>query len=193
MAAAVVIGSLNILSHCEKTRLDLISTLLRSYLSARNVKRTSFSSVDGKVTSFQDIPQSLLFAEVRTDEAAGCGSLRYNYNTTVNGVEKTYAWVSFSWDRERLKAEFLAEIDETEITAEFNMPVECRLETVEGAINGVTGCYLAFGDKRFFAPAGMDYQGSATISRDEANKQVYRVNLKNEAGFIVKKISLPEL
>ncbi len=132
-------------------------------------------------------------AEVRTDEAAGCGSLRYNYNTTINGLEKTYAWVSFSWDRERLKAEFLAEIDETGITPEFNMPVECRLETVEGAINGVAGCYLAFGDKHFHAPAGMDYQGSATISRDEANKQVYRVNLKNEAGFIVKKIYLPEL
>ena len=58
--------------------------------------------------------------------------MRYNYNATVDGAEKTYAWVSFSWDKERLKAEFQAEIDETRITPDLNMPVECHLERTEG-------------------------------------------------------------
>lgn len=44
IAAAVVIGSLKMRSHSLKTRLLVITTLLRSYLWARNVKRTSISS-----------------------------------------------------------------------------------------------------------------------------------------------------
>ena len=44
MAAAVVIGSLKILSHSLKTRLLVIITLRRSYLSARKVNSTSISS-----------------------------------------------------------------------------------------------------------------------------------------------------
>ena len=132
-------------------------------------------------------------AEVKTDVSTGCGSLRYNYNATVNGIEKTYAWISFSWDKERLKAEFQAEIDETEITPALNMPIECRLGRTEGTINGVTGCYLAFGEQRFYAPVGLAYRGTATRSKDQSNKEVYQVNLKDENGFIVRKLYLPEL
>lgn len=132
-------------------------------------------------------------AEVKTDTSAGSGSLRYNYNASVGGLEKTYAWVSFSWDKERLKAEFQAEVDETQVTPDLNMPVECHLERCEGTIDGVTGCYLAFGDKRFHAPAGMAYRGTASMSKDESNREVYQVSLKDENGFIVKKMYLPEL
>lgn len=132
-------------------------------------------------------------AEVKTDAAAGSGSLRYNYKASVDGVERTYARVSFSWDRERLKAEFQAEIDETRITPDLNMPVECRLERTEGTVNGVTGCYLAFGEQRFYAPAGLTYRGTATRSRDESNKDVYQVTLKDEGGYLIRKLYLPEL
>lgn len=132
-------------------------------------------------------------AAVEAQPAAGSGSLRYNYNAQVDGVEKTYARVSFSWDKERLKAEFQAEIDETLITPDLDMPVECHLERTEGTINGVTGCYLAFGDQRFHAPVGLAYRGTATTSKDASNKEVYEVSLKDENGFLVKKRYLPEL
>jgi len=119
--------------------------------------------------------------------------LRYNYTAQVDGVEKTYAWVSFSWNKKRLKAEFHAEIDETKITPDLNMPVECHLGRTDGAINGVTGCYLAFGEQRFHAPAALAYRGTATMSKDECNKEVYQVSLKDETGFLVRKLYLPEL
>jgi len=132
-------------------------------------------------------------AEVETDVLKGSGSLRYSFKALVDGAEKTYAWVSFSWDKARLKAEFQAEVDETKITTDLNMPVECRLERTEGAVNGVAGCYLAFGEQRFWAPAGLDYRGTATRSKDGSGKEAYQVSLKDENGFIVRKLYLPEL
>jgi len=132
-------------------------------------------------------------AEVKTDAGSGSGWLRYNYNATVDGLEKTYAWVSFSWDKERLKAEFQAEIDETSIVPDLNMPVECHLKRTEGMIDGVVGCYLAFEKQRFYAPTGLPYLGTATSSRGESNREVYEVSLRNDAGFLVKKLYLPEL
>jgi len=132
-------------------------------------------------------------AEVKTDARAGSGSLRYNYNALVNGLQQTYAWLSFSWDKECLKAEFQAEIDETRITPDLDMPVECHLERTDGTIHGVTGCYLAFGEQRFHAPAGLAYRGTATRSKDESSKEIYEVCVKDQAGFLVKKLYLPEL
>lgn len=132
-------------------------------------------------------------AKVKIDAATGSGSLRYDYKSTVDGIERTYAWVSFSWNKERLKAEFQAEVDEAKITPNLNMPVECHLGRSEGTINGVTSCYLAFGDKRFHAPAGLAYRGTATKSTDESNKEVYQVTVKEENGFIMRKLYLPEL
>jgi len=41
-------------------------------------------------------------AVIKTDARRGSGSLRYNYNASVDGVQETYAWVSFFWDKERL-------------------------------------------------------------------------------------------
>jgi len=132
-------------------------------------------------------------AEVKTEASGGSGSLRYNYNALVDGIEKTYAWVAFSWDKETLKAEFQAEIDETVITPDLNMPIECHLERTEGSIHGVAGCYLAFGNQRFHAPVGLAYSGTATMSKDESNKEVYQVSLKKENGFLFRKPYLPEL
>ncbi len=132
-------------------------------------------------------------AKVEIDASGKTGSLRYNYHTSVNGSETTYAWVSFYWDQERLRAEFQAEVDETKIIPDLNMPVECHLERAAGTIHGVAGCYLAFGEQRFYAPAGLAYSGTATTSKDESNKETYQVNLEDENGFIVKKLYLPEL
>ncbi len=132
-------------------------------------------------------------AKVEIDASGKSGSLRYNYNASVSGSETTYAWVSFSWDQERLRAEFQAEVDETRITPVLDMPVECHLEKTEGTIHGVTGCYLAFGEQRFYAPAGLAYRGTATTSKGEFHKENYQVSLQDENGFIVKKLYLPEL
>lgn len=132
-------------------------------------------------------------AEVRTDAAAGSGSMLYNYKTTVDGVEKTYASVRFAWGKNRLRAEFQADVDESRITPDLNMPVECRLEQAEGVINGSIDSYLGFGNKRFYAPAGLSYRGIATKSRDKSNSETYQVDLKDNNGFIIKKLYLPEL
>ncbi|MEW6138874.1 MAG: hypothetical protein AB1733_11635 [Thermodesulfobacteriota bacterium] len=132
-------------------------------------------------------------AVVETRAEEGSGSLRYTYDALVAGTEKTYAWVSFSWDKERLKAEFHAEIDETLVTPDLNMPVECDLERTEGTIRGVTSCFLAFGDQRFHAPTGLGYSGTATMAKGESNMGVYEINLKDENGFLIRKPNLPEL
>ena len=132
-------------------------------------------------------------AEVKTDAVAGSGSMRYNYNATMDGIEQTYAWVSFAWDKECLKVEFQAEVDETKLTPDLNMPVELHLERSDGTITGVTNCYLAFGDKRFHAPAGLPYRGAATKSRDASNNEVYDVAVGEENGVLVEKRYLPEL
>lgn len=131
--------------------------------------------------------------ELYSDASKGLGSLRYNYNAPVDGAEKTYGWVEFSWDRERLKAEFQADVDESKFTPDFAMPIECRSERSEGAIHGMIGCYLAFGAKRFHAPAGLAYHGTATMSKDESKKEIYKESLKNTTGFVVRKDYLPEL
>ena len=110
----------------------------------------------------------------------------------MDGNEQTYAWVSFSWDKERLKAEFEADVDEAKVTPNFNMPVEFHLGRVEGVITGVTSCYLGFGDKRFYAPAGMPYRGTG-ITSQEGNDQAYQSTLGERDGVIVEKRYLPEL
>ncbi|MEI8183550.1 MAG: histidine phosphatase family protein [Desulfomonile sp.] len=131
-------------------------------------------------------------AEVKTDAAAGSGMVQYKYKAAVDGVEQTYAWVSLTWDKEVFKAEFQADVDETILTPDLNMPVEFHLERSEGTITGVTSCYVAFGDKRFHAPAGVSYRGAATRSKDATNKNVYDVAVGEENGVLVEKRYLPE-
>ena len=132
-------------------------------------------------------------AEVETDAAAGMGSLRYHYKTTVKGVEHTYATVSFTWGKERLTVEFHAQVDESRIQPDLNMPVQLPPENPKGFITGVIDCYLAFGDKRFYAPAGLAYRGTAGRSRDTSEQKYYRATLTAKDGIIVKKKYLPEL
>ncbi|MFH0959871.1 MAG: histidine phosphatase family protein [Pseudomonadota bacterium] len=133
-------------------------------------------------------------AEVKTDISAGSGSLRYNYKAMVDGVEQTYAWVTFSWNKEGLKAEFQAEVDANRIIPELNMPIDFNLSKSEGMISGVASCYLAMGKKRFYAPAGLTYSGIVSkIGDDQSNKEIYNTLIREENGVIVQKRYLPEL
>jgi phosphohistidine phosphatase SixA len=132
-------------------------------------------------------------AEVKTDAEAGSGSLRYHYKTALKGEEHTYATVSFYWGRELLTVEFHAKVDESKIKPDLNMPVQLPPENPKGLITGVIDCYLAFGDKRFYAPAGLTYQGTAIKSRDASKQERYEATLTAKDGIIVKKEYLPEL
>ena len=70
--------------------------------------------------------------------------------------------------------------------------LKLRLRAPEEREVGGVGV-LAFGEQRFYAPAGLPYRGTAISSRGESNKEVYEVSLKNDAGFLVRKLYLPEL
>jgi hypothetical protein len=146
-----------------------------------------YATTLGKLRAHKD-------AEVNTDAEAGSGSLRYDYKALVDGVERTYARVSFSWDKERLKGEFQAEVDEGKIMSpEICKPVELYPQRSEGFITGVTSCYAAFGGKRFYAPAGLPYEGEARKTKDGTDREVYEANLSTKNGIVLEKGSLPEL
>lgn len=132
-------------------------------------------------------------AEVRIDQDGKAGSLRYSYKAKSGGADNTYAQVNFSWNRDRLVAEFQADIDENRIEPDLNLPVELHFEKIDGNVSGVANCYLAFGRQRFYAPAGLSYTGVASSLEDASGKQLYTVSLKNNDGELVRKLYLPEL
>ncbi len=132
-------------------------------------------------------------AEISIDQDGKAGSLRYSYKAKSDGVDTKYAHVTFSWSRDRLLAEFQADIDENRIDPDLNLPVELHFEKVDGNVSGVANCYLAFGRQRFYVPAGLSYTGVASRLKDASGKQVYTVSLKNDDGVLVRKLYLPEL
>lgn len=132
-------------------------------------------------------------AIVQADPERGEGSLRYEYRSEVNGVQKTYATVCFFWNKEFLRAEFEADVDETIIKPDLNMPVECHIYRVNGSVNGSTNCYVAFGKQRFHAPAGLSYSGMASSFNGGSGRENYYINLGNDGGAVVKKEFLEEL
>lgn len=132
-------------------------------------------------------------AEVRIDQDGKGGSLSYSYKAKSGGADNTYAQVNFSWSRDRLVAEFHADIDENRVEPDLNLPVELHFEKIDGNVSGVANCYLAFGRQRFYAPAGLSYSGVASSLEDASGKQLYTVSLKNNDGVLVRKLYLPEL
>lgn len=132
-------------------------------------------------------------AEVRIDQDGKGGSLSYSYKAKSGGADNTYAQVNFSWSRDRLVAEFHADIDENRVEPDLNLPVELHFEKIDGNVSGVANCYLAFGRQRFYAPAGLSYSGVASSLEDASGKQLYTVSLKNKDGVLVRKLYLPEL
>lgn len=132
-------------------------------------------------------------AAVETDPEKGSGSLRYYYKSKVNGDERTYAWVSFTWDKEWLRIEFDAAVDESKTKPELDMPVECHMERVHGTVDGVANCYVAFGKQRFHAPAGLSYSGVASSFKDASHREIYNISLRDDNGFLIRKVYLPEL
>lgn len=132
-------------------------------------------------------------AEVNLDPDTGRGSFKYYYRAIVNGIEQNYGRVYFDWNREWLKIEFDASVDESIIKADLNMPVECHMERFDGLVNGITNCCVAFGPKRFNAPAGLSYSGIASRIKDPSGSEAYYISLRDDNGFIIRKTYMPEL
>ena len=124
-------------------------------------------------------------AAVQVDEAAGFGSLVYNYQAAIGGTERNYARVSFTWNKQSLKVEFQAEVDENDLKPEIDVPVEVDNSKPEGLISGATPCYIAFGDKKYQAPVGLTYQGSGKKSNDAQNQEIYQASLKCLDGILI--------
>ncbi len=124
-------------------------------------------------------------ATVQVDEAAGFGSLVYNYQAAVGGTERNYARVAFTWNKQSLKVEFQAEVDKNDLKPEIDVPVEVDSPKPEGLISGATPCYIAFGDKKYQAPAGLTYQGSGKKSNDAQNQEIYQASLKCLDGILI--------
>ena len=125
-------------------------------------------------------------ATVQMDEAAGSGSLVYNYQAADRkGAARRYAQVSFTWNKQSLKVAFTAEVDENDLKPEIDVPVEVETEKPEGLIVGAAQCYIAFGDKKYWAPAGLSYRGSGKKSREAEGPEVYQASLECRDGILV--------
>lgn len=124
-------------------------------------------------------------ATLQVDEAAGSGSLVYNYQAAVGGTARSYARVTFTWNKHSLKVVFQAEVDENDLKPEIDVPVEVDNPKPEGLIIGATPCYIAFGDKKFHAPAGLTYKGSGKKSNDAQNQEIYNASLESLDGILI--------
>jgi len=120
------------------------------------------------------------------------GSLRYHYKTMAGGYERTYAWISFAWDKKSLQVELQADVDEGSITPEIDLPITLETDKPVGLIMGSTPCYLAFGTKRFQAPIGLSYQGLGGPPPPPAPPGAYQATLMSVSGFLVEKPEVPE-
>lgn len=131
-------------------------------------------------------------AVVRINEPEGSGTVHYRYQTKINGVSQNYARVSFDWNKQRLKVKFQAVVDEGKITPEIDVPVEVGNEKPAGLIIGAAPCLIAFGHRRFQAPAGLTYRGSGGKAKTGGNKGLYQAALAVENGILIKKPGPPE-
>lgn len=131
-------------------------------------------------------------AVVKINEPEGSGTLHYHYKSSVNGVSQSYAQVSFDWNKQRLRVKFQAVVDEGKITPEIDVPVEVGNEKPVGLIIGATPCYIAFGHKRFYAPAGLTYRGSGGETKTGGNKGLYQAALTVANGILTEKPGPPE-
>jgi hypothetical protein len=131
-------------------------------------------------------------AEVRINEKDGSGWLKYSYKSRQDGSDNTYAWVSFTWHKESLKVEFWADLDETQIQSVIDMPVELALHKPEGPFSGATNCYVAFGSKKFYAPAGLIYSGIGSKVSGPGTEDHYNASLSASNVILVRRFEAPE-
>ena len=131
-------------------------------------------------------------AVVKINAPERSGSLIYRYKTVAGGAERTYAWISFAWDRQSLRVEFQADVDEGSITPEIDLPITLEADKPVGLIVGSTPCHLAFGHKRFHAPIGLNYQGLGGKAPPPAPPGSYQATLMSVGGFLLEKSDDPE-
>jgi hypothetical protein len=131
-------------------------------------------------------------AVVKINAPQRSGFLLYRYKTVVGGAERTYAWISFAWDRQSLRVEFQADVDEGSITPEIDLPIPLAADKPVGLIVGSTPCHLAFGQKRFQAPIGLNYQGLGGKIPPPAPPGSYQATLRSAGGFLLEKSADPE-
>lgn len=131
-------------------------------------------------------------AVVKIDARAHSGSLIYRYKTKAGEAERTYAWISFSWDRHSLRVKFRADVDEGRITPELDLPITLEPDPPVGLIVGSVPCYVAFGPKKFQAPIGLNYQGLGGKTPTPAPAGSYQATLLSVGGFLVEKPEVPE-
>jgi len=131
-------------------------------------------------------------AVVKIDAPKGSGSFVYRYKALVDGVALTYAWISFAWDRQSLRVEFQADVDESRITPAIDLPIYLEGDRPAGLIVGSTPCSVAFGPQKFLAPNGLSYQGMGGQAPPPATPGSYQATLKSVAGFLLKQANAPE-
>ena len=126
-------------------------------------------------------------AVVKINARARSGSLIYRYRTKGREAERTYAWISFAWDRQSLQVEFQADVDEGSVTPEIDLPITLEADKPVGLIVGSTPCYVAFGPKKFQAPIGLNYQGLGGKAPSPAPPGSYQATLMSVGGFFQEK------
>jgi hypothetical protein len=131
-------------------------------------------------------------AVVKIKAPARSGSLIYRYKTTAGGAERTYAWISFAWDKTALRVEFRADVDEGSLTPEFDLPITLETDKPAGLIVGSTPCHVAFGPKNFEAPGGLSYQGLGGKASPQAPPGSYQATLVSVSGCLVEKPEGPD-
>ncbi len=131
-------------------------------------------------------------AVVKIDAPARSGSLIYRYTAKAGGAERTYAWVSFAWDKQTLRVEFRADVDEGSLTPEIDLPITLETDKPLGLIVGSAPCYVAFGPKKFQAPNGLNYRGLGGTAPPRALPGSYQATLRSAGGFLLEKPPEPE-
>jgi len=124
-------------------------------------------------------------AVVKINAPARSGSLVYRYKTKGGDAARTYARISFAWNRQSLQVEFQADVDEGGVTPEIDLPITLEADKPVGLIVGSALCYVAFGPKKFQAPIGLNYQGLGGKAPPPAPAGSYQATLVSVGGFLV--------
>jgi hypothetical protein len=127
-------------------------------------------------------------AVVKINAAARSGSLLYRYQVAAGAAARPYAWISFAWDRQSLRVELQADVDEGKITPEFDLPIMLEPDRPAGVIVGSTLCQVAFGRQSFQAANGLSYQGRGQASPPGS----YQATLTSVDGVLLKASADPE-
>jgi hypothetical protein len=131
-------------------------------------------------------------AVVKINAAARSGSLIYRYKTKGGDAGRTYAWVSFAWDKQGLRVQFQADVDEGSITPEIDLPIILEADKPVGLIVGSAPAYVAFGPKQFIAPTGLNYQGLGRQAPAPPGPGSYQATLQSAGGVFMEKPQVPE-